>query len=173
MLTRDQKREQYEQLRGVLADVSTVFVLANSGLKVNEVNELRSKVRSASANYKVVKNSVTRLAIEGTPLAKIDDHLKGPNALAFTTGDPIALAKVLRDFIKTHAKLAFKEAYLEGQVLPSSEAQKIADMPSREELVSKLLYLLQSPIRRLAVALNAPIQNLTSVMGQVADQKKD
>jgi large subunit ribosomal protein L10 len=173
MLTKEQKLEQAEQLRADFGAVKTLFLLENTGLTVNEVNELRSKVRKAEGTYKVVKNSVTRLAIEGTPLAKIDDHLKGPNALAFTTGDPVALAKVLREFIKAHAKLAFKEAFLEGQLLSSAEAPKIADMPSREELVSKLLYLLQSPIRRLAVALNAPIQNLTSVMGQVADQKKD
>jgi large subunit ribosomal protein L10 len=80
----------------------------------------------------------------------------------------VALAKVLRDFAKQHPELTFEQAFLEGQILESDEAKKIADMPSREELLTKLVYLLQSPIRRLAVALNAPAQNLASVLGQVA-----
>jgi large subunit ribosomal protein L10 len=171
MLTRDQKREQYEQLRGVLADATTVFVLANSGLKVNEVNELRSKVRSASANYKVVKNSIVRLAIGGTPMEGLTPHLKGPNALAYTGGDAVVLAKVLRDFVKAHPALTFERAYLEGQVVDADQAKAVAELPSRDELISKLLYMLQSPIRRLVVALNAPAQQLAQALKQIAEKQ--
>jgi large subunit ribosomal protein L10 len=172
MLTKEQKREQSDQLRATLGGVNTVFLLENRGLSVNEVNELRSKVRQSKGTYKVVKNSVVRLAIDGTELALLSSHMTGPKALAWTSDDPIALAKVLRDFIKGHPALTMEQAWLEGRVLASQEAVQIADLPSRDELIAKLLYMLQSPIRRLVTALNAPIQQLASVLGQVADTKE-
>jgi large subunit ribosomal protein L10 len=171
MLTKDQKLEQSSALRAAFEDIQSVFLLENRGLTVNEVNDLRSKVRKSNGNYKVVKNSVVRLAIDGTGMADLKEHLVGPKALAWTTEDPVILAKVLRDFIKTHPALSIHEAYLEGHILEAGQAQQLADMPSRNELISKLLYMLQSPIRRLAVALNGPVQNLASVLSQVADQK--
>jgi large subunit ribosomal protein L10 len=171
MLTKDQKREHYEQLRGVLSDATTVFVLANTGLKVNEVNELRSKVRDASASYKVVKNSIVRLAIDGTPMEGLSPYLKGPNALAFTGGDAVVLARVLRDFVKVHPALSLERAYLEGQIVDADQARAVADLPSREELISKLLYMMQSPIRRLVTALNAPAQKLAQALKQIAEKQ--
>ncbi len=172
MLTKEQKRQQSEELRGVLNEVNTLFLMDNTGLNVNEVNQLRSQVRQSEATYKVVKNSVVKLALEGTELEALTPFLVGPKALAYTTGDAVALAKVLRDFIKQHPELSFQRAYLEGQILEGAEAEKIADMPSKEELLTKLVYLLQSPIRRLAVALNTPTQNLASVLGQVAEKNE-
>jgi large subunit ribosomal protein L10 len=172
MLTRDQKRDQSDRLRAVLEGANSVFVLANAGLKVNEVNELRSKVRGANATYKVVKNSVVRLAIEGTTMQSLTPFLHGPNALAFTGGDVAVLAKVLRDFVKVHPNLTFERAYLEGQVLDAEQARAVADLPSRSELISKLLFVLQSPIRRLAVALNAPASQLARALTQIAEQKQ-
>jgi large subunit ribosomal protein L10 len=127
-------------------------------------------VRQSEATYKVVKNSVVKLALEGTELEALTPFLVGPKALAYTNGDAVALAKVLRDFIKQHPALSFQRAYLEGQILEGVEAEKIAELPSREELLTKLVYLLQSPIRRLAVALNTPTQKLASVLGQVAEK---
>ncbi len=172
MLTKEQKREQSDLLRSTLGGVNTVFLLENHGLSVNEVNELRSKVRQSNGTYKVVKNSVVRLAIDGTDFASLAGHLTGPKALAWTSDDPVALAKVLRDFIKGHPALSMEQAWLEGRVLASQEAAQIAELPSRDELIAKLLYMLQSPIRRLVTALNAPIQQLASVLGQVADTKE-
>lgn len=168
MLTKEQKRQQSDELRAALSEVNTVFLMENTGLKVNEVNELRSQVRRAESTYKVVKNSVVKLAVDGTDMESLKPFLAGPKTLAFTEGDPIALAKVLRDFAKTHPALTFQHAYLEGQILGADDAKKLADMPSKEDLLTKLAYLLQSPIRRLAVALNGPIQSLASVLGQVA-----
>ncbi len=170
MLTKEQKWEQSRTLQDALKQISTLFILENNGLTVNDVNELRTKVGAADATYKVVKNSVVRLAIEGTPLAKLAEHLTGPNAFAFTDGDGVALAKVLRGFIKDHPQLVFKQGYLEGQVLAAEQAQKIAELPTREELLTRLAYLLQSPIRRLAVALGTPIQKLATAVNQIAGQ---
>ena len=172
MLTREQKRYQSDSLRDTLAQVHSLFIMENNGLKVNDINELRSKVRSADASYRVVKNNVVRLAIQGTEMEPLSDHLTGPNAFAFTSGDAVQLAKVLRDFVKDHPALAFKQAFLEGQVLAAEEARKVADLPSREELISRLLYLLQSPMRRLAVVLNGPVQQLVTALHQVAEKKE-
>lgn len=171
MLTREQKREQSDQLRNALSDVSTLFLLENTGLNVNDVNVLRSEIRKTEGTYKVVKNSVVKLAVEGTELEVITPHMTGPKTLAYTDGDVVALAKALKTFIKKHPELSIQQAYLEGQLLDAKEAAKIADLPSREELLTKLAYLLQSPIRRLAVALNSPVQQLAAVMGQIAESK--
>lgn len=173
MLTREQKRQQSDQLRESLSNVSTLFLLENTGLDVNEVNVLRTEIRNTQGTYKVVKNSVVRLAVEGTDLEVISPHMTGPKTLAYTAGDAVALAKVLKTFIKKHPELSIQQAYIDGQLLDATTAEKIADLPSKDELISKLLYLLQSPIRRLAVALNSPIQQLASTLGQIAESKHD
>ncbi len=171
MLTKEQKREQSDELRGALSDISTLFLLENTGLNVNDVNVLRSEIRKTEGTYKVVKNSVVKLAVEGTDLEVITPLMTGPKTLAFTDGDAVALAKALKTFIKNHPELTIQQAYLEGQLLDAKAAEKIADLPSREELIAKLLYVLQSPIRRLAVALNSPIQQLAAVVGQIAESQ--
>ena len=172
MLTKEQKREQSDQLRNVLSDISTLFLLENTGLNVNDVNVLRSEIRKTEGTYKVVKNSVVKLAVEGTDLEVLTPHMTGPKTLAFTEGDVVALAKVLNTFIKDHPELSIQQAYLDGQLLDAKAATKIADLPSKEELLTKLVFMLQSPIRRLAVALNSPIQQLTTVVGQIAESKE-
>lgn len=173
MLTREQKREQYENLREVLQGVTTLFLLDNRGLSVNQVNEIRAKVRSINATYRVVKNSVVKLAIEGTSFEGLTPHLTGPKVLAYTEGDGVELAKVLKEFLKGHPALTLEHGYLEGQILEANEAEKVAELPSRQDLLTKLAFVLQSPIRRLAVALNTPVQNLASVVGQVAENKEE
>ncbi len=173
MLTREQKLEQSNALRDSLADVSTLFLLENKGLTVNQVNVLRSEVRKTDSTYRVVKNTVVRMAIEGTELEGITPFLSGPKVLAYTSGDAVALAKVLKNFIKDHPELTFEQAYLEGKILDAENAGKIADLPTHDELVAKLLQLLQSPVRRLAVALNAPLQQLGNVLAQIAEAKEN
>jgi large subunit ribosomal protein L10 len=172
MLTKEQKREQSDQLRAVLSGVNTLFLLENTGLNVNQINELRSQVRRSEAIYKVYKNTVVKLAVEGTDMEGLTPDLVGPKALAYTAGDGVALAKVLKDFIEEHPALSFHRAYLEGQILEADAANKIADIPSKNELVARLLNLLQSPIRRLVVALNGPTQGLTSVVHQIAKKRE-
>jgi len=173
MLTKEQKHEQSLLLRENLDGVTTLFLLENHGLNVNDVNSLRSEVRKSDATYKVVKNTVVRLAVEGTEMEGITPFLTGPKVLAYTGGDGVALAKVLKHFIKKHPELQFEQAFLEGQILEAKEAEKIAELPSREELITKLAYLLQSPIRRLAVALNAPLQYFANVIGQLAEKDEE
>ena len=171
MLTKEQKREQSDQLRNTLSDISTLFLLENTGLNVNDVNVLRSEIRKTEGTYRVVKNSVVKLAVEGTQLEVITPYMTGPKTLAFTEGDAVSLAKALKTFIEDHPELSIQHAYLEGQLLDAKAAAKIADLPTKDELISKLLYVLQSPIRRLVVALNSPIQQLATVVDQIAESK--
>jgi len=173
MLTREQKRTQADALAETFGGVHTVFLLENHGLKVTEVTELRRQVREIGGVYKVVKNSIVRLGIQGTDKEGLTEFLYGPKVLAWTSDDSVQLAKVIKDFIKTHPKLSFHEAYLEGDILSPEMAEKVAELPSRDELIAKLLYLLQSPMRRLAVALNSPIQKLASVLHQIAEKQEE
>ena len=172
MLTKEQKREQSEQLRETLDGVNTLFLLENTGLSVNEINQLRSEVRKTEAIYKVVKNTVVKMAVSGTDKEGLAPYMVGPKALAFTEGDGVALAKVLKAFIEKHPALSFQSAFLDGQIVEADAAKKMADVPSRDELVAKLLFLLQSPIRRLAVALASPSQKLASVLHQISEQRQ-
>lgn len=173
MLTRAQKEQKVEELRATLAEVSTFFILGNEGVTVNRVTELRRKIRGLEAAYKVHKNSVVRRACEGTPLEPLTESLAGPNVFAYTNGDPVELAKTLKAYTDEHEGLSFKEGFVEGSRITADEVEQLAKLPSREEQLTQLVRLLQSPIRRLAVALNAPLQQLASVLGQVADKNEN
>lgn len=171
MLTKTQKKERIEELKVVLDAVDAVFIVENRGLTVNQVNELRSRVRAISGQYRVYKNAVVRFAVEGTPMEDLTGDLTGPNAFAYCAGDPVELAKVLKEFVKKYGRLSFKRAFIDGTVVTAEEAEQVADLPTKDELIAKLLFMLQSPIRRLAVALNSPLQGLATTMHQIADNK--
>jgi large subunit ribosomal protein L10 len=170
-MNRTEKTEMVESLSGDLAKSSNAIVFAFKGLKVPEVTELRRQVRGTQSKYLVVKNTLALRATKGTPLEAVAEHFTGATAVAYNQSNPVALAKVLTAFAKTNPNLVFKAAVIEGQAVAASEIKTIAELPSREELVSKLLFVMQSPMRRLVTVLNGPIRNLAGVLAQVADQK--
>jgi large subunit ribosomal protein L10 len=172
MLTRAQKQEQIEQLRGHLAPAQGLFAMSFAGLTVAEVTELRRKVKEANASYLVVKNTLAHIAVADSPNQGLQKLLSGPVAVAFTTSDVVPLAKVLADFSKAHDKLQFRGGLVEGQLLDAKQAQQVATLPSKQELVARLLYILQSPMRRLVVALNWPVRGLAVTLKQVAEAKE-
>jgi large subunit ribosomal protein L10 len=172
MLTRAQKQEQIDALKGALAPAGGVFVMDFTGLSVGEVTELRRKVKDADASYVVVRNTLAKLAIAGSPIEPVNSLLDGPSAVAYTSADAAALAKVLAEFAKTHDKLKFRGGFVSGQLLDSKQAQQVATLPSKQELVARLLFLLQSPMRRLVVALNWPTRSLAVTVKQIADEKQ-
>ena len=172
MLTRAQKQEQIEQLKGFLEPAQGLFAMSFAGLTVAEVTELRRKVKEANASYLVVKNTLARIAVADTPNQGLQTLLSGPVAVAFTTSDVAPLAKVLADFAKAHDKLQFRGGLVEGQLLDAKQAQQVAALPSKLELVARLLFLLQSPMRRLVVALNWPVRGLAVTLKQVAEAKE-
>ncbi|WHY67229.1 MULTISPECIES: 50S ribosomal protein L10 [Bacillaceae] len=141
--------------------VSTV-VVDYRGLSVAEVTELRKQLREAGVEFKVYKNSMTRRAAEAAGLADLNAALTGPNAIAFSTEDVVAPAKILNDFAKKHEALELKAGVIEGNVATAEEIKALADLPSREGLLSMLLSVLQAPIRNLALVTKA-----------VAEQKEE
>ncbi len=173
MLTRQEKQERVQELKETLSAVNSLFVVENRGLTVNQVNELRSRIRAINARYHVHKNAIVRFAVKDTPMEELTEDLVGPNAFAYTAEDPVELAKILKEFVKRHGRLSFKRAFIDGTVVTAEEAEQVADLPSKDELIAKLLYMLQSPIRRLVVALNSPVQGLANALHQIADNKEE
>ncbi len=172
MLTREQKEQQLQLLKSELAPATGLFVMDFTGLTVAEVTELRRKVREAEGRYLVVRNTLARIALKGSANEPLTPLLDGPTAVAYTNRDVVALAKVLAEFAKSHEKLQFRGALVEGRVLDAESANRMALLPSKQELVARLLFLLQSPMRRLVAALNWPVTSLAVTLRQVADAKQ-
>ena len=170
-MNKTEKTEMVESLAGDLGKSSNAIIFAFAGLKVPEVTELRRQVRGTQSKYLVVKNTLALRATKGTALEAVAEHFTGATAVVYNRTSPVALAKVLTNFAKTNPNLVFKAAVIEGQAVEASQIKMIAELPSREELVSKLLFIMQSPMRRLVTVLNGPVRNLAGVISQIADQK--
>lgn len=158
-----------EQKKQIVAEIADKFKASKStivvdyrGLTVSEVTELRKQLREAGIDFKVYKNSMTRRAAEAVELAGLNEALTGPNAIAFSNEDVVAPAKILNDFAKKHEALEIKAGVIEGNIASIEEVKALAELPSREGLLSMLLSVLQAPIRNLALAAKA-----------VADQKEE
>ena len=171
-MNRAEKAEQIEQLGSGLTKSGNAILFGFAGMKVPEVTELRRQVRATKSHYVVVKNTLVLRAAKGTALEQLSDHFVGATAVAFNDDNPVALAKVLTAFAKANPNLVFKAALVEGRAIAAAEIKSIAELPSREELVSKLLFLMQSPLRRLVTVLNGPIRNLAGVVSQIAEKKE-
>ena len=154
-VTKARKKEQVEKLSADLKNVSSAVVATYSKLTVAQDYELRKALRGAGAKYQVVKNTLAELAAKGT---KIEDGLKnltGVTSIAYTTGDPVAMAKALTKYAKDTPEFTFKVGVVEGRVISIKEIEALASMPSKEEIYSKLLFLISSPAQRLVTVMNA------------------
>jgi large subunit ribosomal protein L10 len=171
-VSRTKKVELVEELNGELKGVSSVIVGTYSKLTVAKDYELRKAVRSAGAKYRVVKNTLAERAAKGTGVEEALKNLTGVTSIAYTSGDPVALAKALAKYVKDNPEYAFKVGVVEGKVISTQEIESLATMPSKEELYSKLLFLLNAPAQRLATAMNAVGRNLAVVVDQGVQQKK-
>ncbi|MCP8971101.1 50S ribosomal protein L10 [Ectobacillus ponti] len=156
------KKHVVTEIADKLRASKSTIVVDYRGLTVAEVTELRKQLREAGIEFKVYKNSMTRRAAEEAGVADINAFLTGPNAIAFGNDDVVTPAKVLNDFAKKHDALEIKAGVIEGQLANAAEVKAIAELPSREGLLSMLLSVLQAPIRNLALAAKA-----------VADQKEE
>lgn len=171
-MNRTEKAEIVESLHQAFLESGGVIVLDFKGISVPDITELRDKVRQAEGSYTVVKNTLALRAVDGTVAAGLKEHFRGPTAVAMTATDPVALAKVLKDFVKNRPGMTFKAGVLEGGVISQAQVESLADLPSREELLSKLLFLLNAPLSRLASALSSPVRNLAVVLSEVAKKKQ-
>jgi large subunit ribosomal protein L10 len=151
---------------------SNAFVLGYRGMTVPQVDALRAKVRASGGRYQVVKNRLALIAVKDTPLESLSEHFQGPTAVAYSRDDVVALAKVLSEFAKGADVLDFRAGVVEGAAVKGEDVKAIADLPTRDVLIGKLLFLLQTPISRLVRDLGAITQQFVSVLDQVRQQKE-
>lgn len=171
-VSRAKKESLLSGYEEAMASAQHAFVIGFKGITVEQVTELRRRIREKGGHYVVVKNTLARRAVAGKPLESVRDHFQGPTAIAFSLGDPVALAKVLTDFAKEAPVLEFKAGLIEGRPIAANQVGDIASLPSRDELIAKLLYLMQSPITRFVRVLAAAgPQRLAIVLDQVAKKK--
>ncbi|WP_153732592.1 50S ribosomal protein L10 [Sporosarcina obsidiansis] len=156
------KQAVVTEIADKLQQAASVVVVDYRGLTVAQVTELRKQLREAGVEFKVYKNSMTRRATETAGLGSLNEHLTGPNAIAFSTEDVVAPAKILNDFAKKNEKLEIKAGVIEGTVASAEDVKALATLPSREGLLSMLLSVLQAPVRNFALATKA-----------VAEQKEE
>ncbi|MGH9664248.1 MAG: 50S ribosomal protein L10 [Bryobacteraceae bacterium] len=166
------KIKDVEALRKELEKAKHIFVNGFDKLTVSQDFELRKVVRGAGARYKVVKNTLAEKATEGTPAAPVFKDLKGMTSLAFTESDPVALAKALTTYAKTNPTFTFRAGMVEGRVVDVQTIQQLSSLPSREEILAKLLFLIQAPAQRLATVINAVGRNLAVVVDQGVKENK-
>jgi len=154
-MEREQKRNEVAQLKGTFTSATSAVVLGFKGLKVDKDTAFRKSVREGKGQYRVAKNTLLRLAVKETAFEALAEQFKGATAVATTTTDVVALAKAVNTFLKDNPSAKLKGAILDGKSVTAIEFKAIAELPSRDVLIGKLLYLMQYPISGLAVALEA------------------
>ncbi|MBI2150162.1 MAG: 50S ribosomal protein L10 [Acidobacteria bacterium] len=172
MKPKGKKKEELDELKKDLTGAKNMFVAQFQGMTVARDTDLRQKIRGTNSRYRVVKNTLAKKAAEGTPAEGVASSFDGSTAIAYNSNDPVALAKVLTAYSKTNPLFVFKAGLVEGRVVNVADIANIASMPSKEELIAKLLFLINSPARRIAVALNGVARNLAVVLKQAVEQKK-
>jgi len=172
MKSKGKKKEELDALKKELGEVKNMFVAQLKGMTVAQDRELRHKIRETKSKYRVVKNTLVRKATQGTPAENLSKAFDGSTAIAYNANDPVSLAKALTAYAKANPLFVFKAGIVEGRVINLADIASIAAMPSKEGLIAKLLFLINSPAQRLAVALNGVARNLAVVMKQAVEQKK-
>ena len=172
MKKRSDKEKDLQELKSDLARVSTVILTTFQGITVEDDTKLRRAVQAAGGRYRVVKNTLAERAGTGTPAEPLLKNLTGTNSIAYTTSDPVALAKILTKVAKDVPAFKFRAGVVEGRVLSIQEIQQLAQLPSKEELYSKIMFLLQSPAQRIATAMAAVTRNLAVTVNEAVKANK-
>jgi large subunit ribosomal protein L10 len=172
MKKKSDKQKDLEALRKEFENAPNVFVTGFEKITVQQDFELRKTVRGAGGKYKVVKNNLAAKASEGTGTDSLLANLAGMTSLAYTAGDPVALAKALTGYAKTNPSFTFKAGFVEGRAIDVKSIQELAQLPSREEILSKVLFLILAPAQRLVTAINGVGRNLAIVVDQGVKEGK-
>ncbi len=172
MKKKAEKIKQADELRLQLANVSTVVLSTFQGITVEDDTKLRRAIEAAGGKYEVVKNTVAERAAAGTPTEGLLKDLKGTNSIAYTTADPVSLAKILTKFAKDVPAFKFRAGWVEGRVVSIAEITQLSNLPSKEELISKIMFMLNAPAQRVATVLAAVPRNLAVVTSEAAKAGK-
>lgn len=171
-MDRAQKADAISSLAKTLTETSVIVVARNHGLTVAQATDLRNRMRAAGASFKVTKNRLARIALDGTPYQPLADLLTGPCGLA-TSGDPVAAAKVAVEFAKTTDKFEIVGGAMAGQMLDVNGVKALAELPSLDELRAKLIGLINAPATKLAQLATAPAAKLARVFAAYGDSEKE
>jgi len=171
-LTRQQKHDKVAALATELKNSTSAIIGTFTGLTASKDFDLRKTIRAAGGSYHVLKNKLAPKAGAGTQIEGALAGLKGVSSVAYTSGDPVALAKALSNWVKENSEFTFKLGIVEGKVLTVEEINSLATMPGKEELFSKLLFLINSPAQRLATVINATGRDLAIVINQGVEKGK-
>ena len=172
MKKRREKQSDVETFQAELAHVSSVILTTFRGITVEEDTKLRRAVQAAGGQYRVVKNTLAKRASAGTPAERLLQNLTGMNSIAYTTSDPVALAKVLTRVAKEMPAFQFKAGVVEGRVVSIEEIQQLAQLPSKEELIGKIMFLLLAPARRMVAVLAGVSRNLAVTLNEAVKENK-
>jgi large subunit ribosomal protein L10 len=172
-IARVQKEENARLLREELAAVPHAILVDFKGLNVENATNLRRKLREGDAHFKVVKNTTVLRAVEELPLAELREAFTGQTAIAYTDGDIVKLAKVLREFAKEFETPSFKAGVVDGAPISADEFERLAELPSREELIAKALYLMNYPITGLVTALSGILRGFVVVLEQIRQKREE
>ncbi len=172
MKKKPDKQKDMEALRKELESSGNVFLTGYEKLTVSQDFELRKAVRGAGGKYRVIKNRIAEKAAEGTAAAELLRELKGMCSLAYTSGDPVALAKALTNYAKANPSFTFRAGMVQGRVVDVGAIHELANLPSKEEIYAKLLWLINAPAQRLVTAINGVGRNLAVVVDQGVKENK-
>jgi len=172
MKKKSDKEKDLEALKKDFEAAQNIFVTGYEKLTVQQDFELRKTIRAAGGNYKVVKNNLAEKASEGTPAQDIMSKLVGMTSMAYTSKDPVALAKALTGYAKANPTFTFKAGMVEGRAIDVKSIQDLANLPSREEILAKVLFLIQASAQRLVTSINGVGRNLAVVLDQAAKENK-
>ena len=174
MKTRERKQEDLNALTEELGNSKSAMIVSFNKLTVNKDQEFRNRLREAGAKYQVVKNTIARLAVKGTPYEEASEHFKGVTGIVWTENDPVVLSKKISKFIKDNADFyTLKAGIVDGKVVNQKQVEAIASLPSKEELISKLLFVINAQAQRIVTVINAVPRNLAVVIKQIGDQKPE
>jgi large subunit ribosomal protein L10 len=172
MKTREKKQKDLEALTEQFKNAKAAMLVGFKGMTVPKDQELRNQLREAGVTYEVVKNTLARKAAVGTDLEKATDQFKGVTAVALSQEDPVNLSKAIAKFAKANPEIfSFKAGVVEGKVVALKDVEAIASLPSKEELISKVMFLINCQAQRLVTVLSAVPRNLAIVIKQIGEQK--